>query len=66
MREREALRLEREAHARMRPEFEEFKHLVVGPSGVDETVQADMDWPSPAVPSMGTVLVETTDTDTLE
>ena len=64
MRVREALCLEREAHARTRQQFEEFKRLVVKPSGVDETVRADMDRPSSTVPSMGTILEETTDTDT--
>ena len=66
MRAREALRLEREAHARMRQEFEEFKHLVGGLSGVDDIVRVDMDQPLPTIPSMGTVLVETTIMDTPE
>jgi len=66
IRAREALRLEREAYGRMRQEFEEFKHLVAGSSGVDDTVRADMGRLSSAVPSTGTVLVETTDTDTPE
>ena len=63
---RKALHLETEAHGMTGQEFEEFKRLLAGPSGVDDTVREDMDWPSPAIPSTGIVLVETTDTDMLE
>jgi len=63
---RDGLRLEREAHARTRQQFEEFKRLVARPLGVDDIVRTNTDRLSPTVPSTGTVLVETTDTNTPE
>jgi len=60
-RAREALRLEKEAHARTRQKLEDLKRLVAAEAGVHPTGGHDMDRLSPTVPSTKTILVESKD-----
>jgi len=63
---REAVRLEKEAHAKMSQEFEELKRVLAGMSAGTPTVGRASDRKLPSVPSMGIVPVHTNDSDTPE
>jgi len=59
---REALQLEKEAHARTRQELDELKHLYAAETGVHPNVVGpNMDRLSPTVPSRGIAVVEPMD-----
>ena len=58
---KEALRLEKEAYARMRQELDQLKRIFAVEAGVHHNVGPGMDRLFPIVPSTGNVVVETTD-----
>ena len=62
-RAREALRLEKEAHRRTRQELDELKGVLAGMCGGTPTVGCAADRKLPSMPSMGTVLVHTSESD---
>ena len=62
---REALRIEKEAHARTRRELEELKEVLAGLSATTPTVGSEADRGSPTVPFQCTVPVEINASDTV-